>query len=464
MKRLWLAIVVLCALIAPTVLYAQSPITITDGGVMLTFPDRIVFTAQVQSVAAIKQIVLEYGTEQLTCGTVVAKAFPTFTPGTTVAATWTWEMRQSGSEPPGATIWYRWRAADEAGNTLLTETKRVTWIDSLHAWQSVSAGQVTLHWYDGDTAFANELLATATGALDHLGTTTGVKTESPIQLYIYANTDDMRAAVLYEPGWTGGLAFSENGITIIGISPDILDWGKDTIAHELTHLVVGRIAFSCIGNIPTWLNEGIAVYGEGGLDATSAAALQAAITANTLIAVRSLSGGFSELADKADLSYSESYSLVNYLISTYGSDKLLALFRTLSDGTQPEPALEQAYGFGLDGLEDQWRASVQAAPRAGDQAVPSPTPQPSPVPTYQPIAAAPAGPTRIPTAVGGAIVPPTAAPAAPTAPAAPAGGDAPATAAPPPSTLNTRLIILGVALLLGILVVGLAVLRLVARR
>ena len=35
-------------------------------------------------------------------GEVIAKAFPQFTPGKTVEAEWTWEMRQSGSLPPGA--------------------------------------------------------------------------------------------------------------------------------------------------------------------------------------------------------------------------------------------------------------------------------------------------------------------------------------------------------------------------
>ena len=39
---------------------------------------------------------------------VIAKAFPEFTPGQTINAEWTWEMRQSGSLPPGAQLWWRW--------------------------------------------------------------------------------------------------------------------------------------------------------------------------------------------------------------------------------------------------------------------------------------------------------------------------------------------------------------------
>ena len=34
------------------------------------------------------------------------------------------------------------------------------------------------------------------------------------------NAQDMRDAVLYEPGWTGGLAYPDHNIVIIGIAPD----------------------------------------------------------------------------------------------------------------------------------------------------------------------------------------------------------------------------------------------------
>ena len=80
----------------------------------------------------------------------------------------------------------------------------------------------------------------------------------------------MRDAVLYEPGWTGGLAYPDHNIVIIGITPDQMDWGKRTQAHELTHVLVGQLTFSCLGDMPTWLNEGLAMYGEGGPEAESA--------------------------------------------------------------------------------------------------------------------------------------------------------------------------------------------------
>jgi hypothetical protein len=366
-----------------------SSLTISDQGVTLNFPDNLTFRASVRGDSKIKRVVLEYGVEKLTCGTVVAKAFPIFTPQTSVGVTWTWEMRKSGSEPPGAEIWYRWRATDEAGNEAASEKKTVVWLDDEHDWQSISRDNITLHWYEGSRTFAEQLLEAAVTSTVKLRQTTGVSAQRPVDLYIYGSNEDMQEAVLYEPNWTGGQAFPDSNIVIIGISPDQLEWGKRTVAHELTHVLTGPLAFSCLSSAPTWLIEGIAVYGEGGLDAEGRARLQKAIQEDELVSVRALSGGFSEHPDKANLSYSQSYSLVNYLLEAHGKDKLLDLFEQLRQGEKLEDALNAVYGFSLDELEDKWRASVGATPRKAPGASPTPTPLPTPVPTYPPIQGVP---------------------------------------------------------------------------
>jgi Peptidase MA superfamily len=437
--RSLVALLLIC-LALPALAAAQSRITITDGGVDLAFPDSITFSASVASSAPIARVVLEYGVAKLTCGEVVAKAFPDFTPATAADVRWTWEMRQSGSEPPGTTIWYRWRVTDTSGAEQVSSTQRVTWLDEAHQWRSVSDGKLILHWYSGSQTFAQQLLSSAVDSLDQLGQTTGVTPESPIDLYIYASTADMRGAVLYEPGWTGGQAFPEHDIVIIGIGPEQIEWGKRTEAHELTHVLVGHLTFSCLGSVPTWLNEGIAVYGEGGLEPSGRSQLRDAIADDRLISVRALSGGFSEHPGKADLSYAQSYSLVNYLVSTFGQKQIVTLFGELHQGETIEDALEHVYGFGLDGLEDRWRESVGARPRHIEGAAPTATVRPTPVPTYRPVGAAPTA--KVVTPLPAATLTPI-----PQATSAPAGGSAPVADAAPPVTAN----ILGIAAILGAL-------------
>src|SRR5215216_5049063 len=282
----------------------------TNNEIVLNFPESATFRATLRSEVDITSIVLEYGNEQQTCGDVIAKAFPQFAPGKTIEAEWTWEMRQSGSLPPGAQLWWRWRVIDANGQETVTETKTATWLDDIHKWQTITNGDfLRLHWYEGDQTFAADLAQAASNGLEFNATQSGLRAEAPIDIYVYAGTDDLKEGILYEPSWTGGQAFPDQNIVILGISRADLDWGRDAIVHELTHVLVGHLTFSCLGDVPTWLKEGLAVYSEGELDPASRQQLDEATKDDALLTIRSLSSGFSEVSDKAYLSYSESYSI-----------------------------------------------------------------------------------------------------------------------------------------------------------
>ena len=374
---------------------ASSAADVGNDTAILDFPNTITFSANLQSGAAITSVTLEYGTVQQTCGEVVAKAFPQFDPAASVNVEWTWDMRQGGSLPPGATIWWRWRFIDETGRETISEQKTVAWLDDIHPWQTLSDGDLRLHWYDLDQSFAQDMLNAGVGGVEFNAQQSGLSPVEPIDLYVYPNYEDMRDAILYEPSWTGGMAFPEHNIVIMGTSGSDADWDRDTVVHELTHVLVGHLTFSCLGDVPTWLNEGLAVFSEGELDSASTEQLDDAIRNDTLISVRSLSVGFSEIADKASLSYSQSYSIVRFLIETRSQDKMTELLTVLRDGSSVDEALVAVYGFDVDGLEDAWRESIEATPRPVSA---QPTAQPTPtfVPTIVPVLGAPLAVTPTP--------------------------------------------------------------------
>jgi hypothetical protein len=398
-KTLLISILILTINLPPIFRASAAPqADVTNNTVTFSFPETATFSAAITSSAEISSVVLEYGNEQLTCGDVVAKAFPEFTPSTTVNVSWTWDMRQSGSLPPGAKLWWRWRVTDKNGSESLSETQTALWLDNKYDWQTITQGDINFHWYNGNEAFAKDLLNAAQSGLTLLKNDAGLTPDSPVDLYIYANTDDMKDAILYEPTWTGGQAFSEQNIVIIGISQAELDWGRSTIVHELAHVLVGHLTFSCLGNVPTWLNEGLAVYSEGQLDPQSQAQLDYAIRYDQLLSVRSLSAGFSEIPDKANLSYSQSYSIVKFLIDAYGQDKMSVLLTTLRDGTNIDDALVNIYGFDVDGLEDAWRWAIGAGPRLAS-AQPTALATPTFVPTIIPVSGASLAMTPTPLAI-----------------------------------------------------------------
>ena len=80
---------------------ASAPVIVAAATV--DFPNAITFNGRFSSDSEIQDAWLEYGTTELTCGSVIAKVKPDFTPGKEVKVEWAWEMRQSGALPPGAT-------------------------------------------------------------------------------------------------------------------------------------------------------------------------------------------------------------------------------------------------------------------------------------------------------------------------------------------------------------------------
>ncbi len=427
--------------------FAAPLANVTDDQPVIDFPNTITFHAKLTANSNITSVVLEYGTEQQTCGNVIAKAFPDFTPGKTIDVQWAWDMRQSGSLPPGTTIWWRWRYKDDSGQETVSDQKTITWLDNIHNWQTIISGELRLHWYNNDKAFAQKMLDAGVEGLSRNAKQAGLKTDAPIDLYVYPNYNDLRDAILYESSWVGGEAFPEENIVIMGTSGSDSNWDQNTVIHELTHVLVGHITFSCLSYVPQWLNEGLAVYSEGPLDTQFQGPLDQAIQDDKLLTIRSISGAFSEVSSKADLSYAESFSIVNFLITTYGQDKMTALLIALRDGATTDEALSQTYGFNIDGLETQWRKAIGAQPNTVS-AQPTTQPTPTYVPTIIPISGAPlanqVNTTPIPTSSSNGQATPES-----------------ATSSGPP--LGLTLILLGLCcafiLLIGVFVLGLIVRR-----
>jgi len=164
--------------------------------------------------------------------------------------------------------------------------------------------------------------------------------------------------MIHPQEWTGGAAFPSYRIIAISVPLNRLSWGKDTIAHELTHLVVGQIVFNPYNDLPTWLEEGLAMFIEENDDPAIASYMKIAIEENKLITVRSLSSPFSAYSELAAVSYGQSQSLVEFLLNTYGRSKMLELLTTFRDGVDYDEALEKVYGFNMDELDAYWRDSI----------------------------------------------------------------------------------------------------------
>jgi len=375
-KKTGLLALVICLLVllSPVPVQAQGGPTINQSSAQVDFPLYLHFSLAAESDVNISDIRLHYTIDRTSFAEVISEVYIEFTPANSVEVNWTFDLRRIGGIPPGASIEYWWTVTDANAAQAETVPALVQFNDLRYSWQSLTEGMVTLYWYQGKESFARELMAAAQQTLVRLAEDTGAYLEKPVNLYIYDSARDLRGAMIFPQEWTGGVAFTRFGTIAIGIPTAQLDWGKRAIAHELAHLVVHQVTLNPYGDIPVWLDEGLAMYAEGEPESGLLSSLNKAITEDRVASVRSLSSPFSAYAQEASLAYAQSYSLVEFLITRYGQVKMLELLDTFGQGSDYDDALRKVYGFDMDGLNQRWRDYMTAPAGAGGQAGLEPKP------------------------------------------------------------------------------------------
>ncbi|MBT4510767.1 MAG: hypothetical protein HOC20_00965 [Chloroflexi bacterium] len=341
-------------------LSGPAEVTITRNQTTTDFPDTIGFTLEGTSVLSVTKISLEYGTSKRSLVSEVSRVEPDYAIGNKIKASWIWQMKETGSLPPGTSIWWRWRITDVNDRLYTTPRQTMLFEDTRFNWKVESREDMDLYYHDRDSSFGQELTDGIEEKLTRIELDVDIPEDRKIQIFVYADTDEFQSAVLFLQEWTGGVAFTQYNIIVYGIRPDQLDWGKRTLAHEITHILVEEATFGPFGDLPTWLNEGLAEYAEGEMSEHYKDVLATAIINDELISVTSLCSGFPANPDKATLAYTQSSSLVTYLVETYGWEKMRGLLEIFKDGSTYDNALEEVYSFNIKGLEDEWKAYIGA--------------------------------------------------------------------------------------------------------
>lgn len=377
---LLLALVLILGLISVTpTAWAQPPIRMESSQHEAQFRDHILFQLVARGEVEITEITLFY---RVADQPAVNHASPQFNPDTRVEAEYNWDIT-NGALPPGVQVTYWWKITDREGHTLETEAQSLIYTDDRYDWQMLSSETLALYWYRGDKAFGQSLFDQAMEALEVLSRDAGVTVTRQVKVFIYGSHSDLLGAIAEgSKEWTGGQAFPELGIVVIGVSPANLAWGRRAVAHELSHLVVHQMVDTPLGGLPRWLDEGLAMYTEGKLEPSYQRALERAIRGDRLITVRSLSSSFPTDSELAHLSYAQSYSLVEFILEEYGREKMARLLQVFAEGAYYDDALQEVLGLDSRGLDAAWGEWARA--RSPSQGQPTPL-----LPTRQPLPLSP---------------------------------------------------------------------------
>jgi hypothetical protein len=199
-----------------------------------------------------------------------------------------------------------------------------------------------------------------------MGSLLGTQVDFPVKVFLYKTASDMQPVLL------GGQLSPQAGVITLGevvvsdtavVAHDVS--APDILRHELSHIVMHSAVSGPYRNLPAWLEEGVAVYGQSEPLPDMTSALEAAIQSNRPFTVRALSSAsVAESGGNVGLFYGQSYSIVRFLIDEYGEAKFRDLLAAFRDGNRTDDALMQVYGFDQDGLENAWRQSVGLPERA----------------------------------------------------------------------------------------------------
>jgi hypothetical protein len=284
--------------------------------------------------------------------------------------------------PPGTRIEYSFEIHDQAGRVRRTEEKVFIYLDNRFQWETVSDGLITVFYYGDAQARAQAMLTTAQETLQRMGPVLGIEPEDPLHIVTYTDYRHMadalpfRAQAVQDHLITQGIAFTEERVLLVhGFESTYLG----TTSHEFTHLLVADAAGRAIARVPSWLNEGLAEYGNVEASEDYDQYLRSAINAGQL---RPLwhQASFSGTPDEIIIAYGQGKSVVEYLLATYGEAKMAELIDALKSTFDIDEALQQTYGFNQYGLDSEWRISLglePLPPPEGQQLQEQPTPAPT---------------------------------------------------------------------------------------
>jgi Peptidase MA superfamily len=337
-------------------------ITLSELSATYTFAQSITFNVQASSASPIQQATLFF---QAGGQPPIKQAADIFTAANQVTLTAKIDLTQI--KPPAfSTISYWWEVDDRSGQHLQSAAQSIAYIDNRFNWQDFTSGSIRVHWVQGDSGFGASAASIANNALPKIQQQIGARPPSPIDIYIYSSTQQLRSAVeLAGQTWLGGLAQPEFGVVMIAIPNDettLINLRRD-VPHELTHLLVFVATTPNYRSVPRWLDEGLASLNEAEPNPAQAVALQNAFDANQLIPIESLCGAFPGDAASALIAYAESRGLVQQIVNEYGSAGLQALLAAYRDGATCDAGVERGLNDSLASLELKWKATL--APNSG---------------------------------------------------------------------------------------------------
>lgn len=335
------------------------------------FPSHLVFHLEAESEWKIVEVRLYYRVAARAYGRTPIPwtyAYPTFIPDQRI--TTSLNLRTAGASylPPGTKLEYYYFIRNVLGNVHQTARATFEYVDDRFRWQQTQMGPLTLLYHDVPPSRVDALVPEVDRELRRLASLLKIDLDQPIKGVIYNHRSEVldafphQSRTITERQVFHGFAFPDQGVFVgLGMQPRL-------VVHESAHLLLHQALGSATVPVPAWLDEGFATYVEPGSTPYSGRSLSSrGLPLRAMSAVPGTPQDIHTFYQKAE-------SVVAYLIGQYSVESFQEFLEQLRQGSTTNAALVRAYGFDIDGLEQQWATNSDGllAPAPGSLAGPSP--------------------------------------------------------------------------------------------
>jgi hypothetical protein len=258
-------------------------------------------------------------------------------------------------------------------------------------WEELKGEHFIVYYYPDYKTFAKEVLSCAEDYYKSIAENLGYPRysnfwlwEKRVKIYIYPDHRSFLEASK-QPAWSHGVADYKNK-TIISYFKG-KGFLNSILPHEIAHLIF-RDFVGFKGEIPLWLDEGVAQWSEEVKREKIKRFIKDAFYKKILIPFREMMGLDVREVKKDDtvyipsydfkkrpkllalkgktllnLYYAQSASLIGFLIEKYGINNFATFCRNLRDGKSVDEAIRSAYPYffkNLEDLEKRWYEEIKS--------------------------------------------------------------------------------------------------------
>lgn len=355
-RRYWLlslvAVFTLCSSLPVT---AEAGFQADDLQVQYTFGDQITFQTRILAQSQVKEVV-SFVQVQGENSTIVSHAV--LQPDG--RAVYIHDLSQKPFRA-FSMIEYWFEVRLEDGQTFNSPHGIFYFEDNRFDWKVMEAEPFRVHWYEGDTAFAQDILDVARQGLIQVHNLLSLESPPIIDIYVYDSANEMQATLMVDgQNWVAGRADVDLSVMAVSLpkGPNQRLEMERQMPHELMHISLYHTLGNGYFNLPVWFNEGLASIAELYTNPEYQVLLENAYDEDSLISLADLCRSFPSDSYGAQMAYAESAYFTRYLYRQYGRSQLERLLQNYSEGMECGRGLEVTLEQSLPQLEALWYMEV----------------------------------------------------------------------------------------------------------